>query len=224
MKLVLDKKHGNRIEFLVDGISLPFANMVRRYSISMVPVLAIDTITFYENNTAFWDEYLAHRMGLLPIKTPEGLPEGTEVVFSLDTEGPRVAYSDELKSTDKDIEVTQGRIPLVTLGSGQLLKLEGKAILGTGKTHAKFQSGLVAYGEEGKGLRFIVESFYQMEPVDVVKRGCDAIEGNLEVIALALGQKPKKKAAAKKTTKKAAAKKPAAKKTTKKAATKKKEE
>jgi DNA-directed RNA polymerase subunit D len=212
MKLVLDKKHGNRIEFLVDGISLPFANMLRRYSISMVPVLAMDTITFYDNNTAFWDEYLAHRLGLLPVTTPENLPKDVEIVFSLDAEGPKMVYSSELKSTDKGITIAQDKIPLVTLGSGQLIKLEGKAILGTGKTHAKFQSGLVSYGEEGKGMRFVVESFYHMEPMDVLKRGCDAIEGNLEDIEAALGEKPKKKTAAKKTTKKAAAKKPAVKK------------
>jgi DNA-directed RNA polymerase subunit D len=221
MKLVLDKKHGNRIEFLADGISLAFANMLRRYSISMVPVLAIDTVTFYDNSTAFWDEYLAHRLGLLPVATPDKLPENAEVVFTLDAEGPKVVLSSELKSSDKGIAIVKEDIPIVTLGQNQQLKLEGKAILGTGKSHGKFQSGIVSYGEEGKGLRFLVESFYHMEPVDVLRRGCDVIEGDIEGIEAALGVKPKKKPAAKKpAAKKAAAKKPAAKKTTKKAAKK----
>ncbi len=63
MKLVLDKKHGNRIEFTASGIDYQFSNMVRRYSMSYVPVLAIDKVTFYDNTTAFWDEYIAHGWG-----------------------------------------------------------------------------------------------------------------------------------------------------------------
>ena len=99
MKLSLDKKHGNRIEFVAKDVSLTLANMIRRYSISRVPVLAIETVTFYDNTTAFWDEYLAHRLGLMPVTTPDKLPEGTEVVFSLDVEGPKTAYASDMASS-----------------------------------------------------------------------------------------------------------------------------
>ena len=56
---------------------------------SYVPVLAIDKVTFYDNTTAFWDEYIAHRMGLMPILTPENTPESAEIVFSLDARALR---------------------------------------------------------------------------------------------------------------------------------------
>ncbi len=216
MKLVLDKKHGNRIEFLVSDTTTSFANMVRRYSISRVPILAIDRVTFYDNNSAFWDEYLAHRLGLMPIITPDKFPEDGEVIFSLDAEGPKTVLSSEIESSDKGISIAQGGIIVGTLGQGQHLRFEGVAILGTGKKHAKFQAGLVGYGEEEKSLRMFVESFYQMKPSEVILRGLDQITGDLEVIEAALsGKKPAKKKTAKKTTEK---KKPAAKKkTTKKA-------
>lgn len=197
MKLVLDKKHGNRIEFIAKGVSTSFANMVRRYGISRVPVLAIDQVTFYDNTSAFWDEYIAHRLGLLPITTPDKLPEEAEVVFSLDAEGPKAVYASDMTSSDKDISVAKGSITIVTLGPNQRLRFEGKAVLGTGKTHAKFQSGLISYGADGDDAKFVVESFFQMEPAEVITRACDAIESDIESIEEALGKKSEKKKPAK---------------------------
>jgi len=192
MKLILDKKHGNRLEVLGD-VSLTFANMVRRYSMSRVPVLAIDKVTFYENTSAFWDEYISHRLGLLPILTPEGAPASAEITFSLDAEGPKSVYASDMASTDKEITIAKGGIPVMTLGTSQRVRLEAKAVFGTARTHSKFQAGIVSYGEEKGGLRIIVESFFQMEPYEVLTRGCDAVENDLDEMLEALGEKPAKK-------------------------------
>lgn len=193
MKLSLDKKHGNRIEFVAKDVSLTLANLIRRYSIARVPVLAIDSVTFYDNTSAFWDEYIAHRLGLMPITTPDHLPEGTEIVFSLDAEGPKTAYASDLVSTDKSISVAKGNITIATLGPNQRLRFEGSAVLGTGRKHAKFQAGLVGYGMEKESLKFFVESFFQMEPSEVLVRGCNVIEADIERIEEALGKKSEKK-------------------------------
>ena len=198
MKLSLDKKHENRIEFIAEEVSTAMANMVRRYSISRVNVFAIDNVTFYDNTSPLWDEYVSHRLGLMPVITPAKTPENAEVILSIDAEGPKIAYTSDLKSSDKDVSVAK-KIPITTLGPGQRLRFEAKAILGNGRKHAKFQAGLVAYGVEGKGLRFIVESFYQMEPADVIERGLDVIESDIDAIAAALGEKPKKKKKAEKS-------------------------
>lgn len=156
----LDKKHENRIEFVAD-VSTSFANMIRRYSMSRVPVMAIDSVTFYDNTSPLWDEYIAHRLGLLPLTTPEKTPASAEIILSLDAEGPKTVYSSEMTSSDKDIVVAKN-IPIVTLGQGQHLRFEAKAIQGTGRGHAKFQAGIVSYGKEGDSLKFFVESCYQM--------------------------------------------------------------
>jgi DNA-directed RNA polymerase subunit D len=203
MKLVLDKKHGNRIEFTASGIDYQFSNMVRRYSMSYVPVLAIDKVTFYDNTTAFWDEYIAHRMGLMPVVTPDKIPESAEIVFSLDAQGPKQIVTSDLTSSDKGISIAKGNITIVTLGPEQRLRLEGTAMVGLGRKHAKFQAGIVSYGEVKDGVHFMVESFYQMEPVDVVSRGCDAIESQIETIEEALGVPSKKKKAKKEKPEKA---------------------
>jgi len=180
MNFTLEKKHENRIEFSVKGTETYFANMVRRYSMSRVPVLAIDNVTFYDNTTALWDEYLAHRIGLFPVKTPKKLPKSAEVIFYLDFEGPGIAYSKDMKCEDKGVEIAKENIPIVTLGDKQKIKLEGKAVLGTAEQHAKFQSGLVSYGIEGDEIKFFTESFYHMEPSDVIIRGCDEMLSDIQ--------------------------------------------
>jgi DNA-directed RNA polymerase subunit D len=203
MKLSLNKKHGNRIELVVKDMSLTLANVLRRYSMSRVQTMAIESVVFYDNNSAFWDEYIAHRLGLIPITTPDMLPEGAEVVFTLDAEGPKTVHASDLVSTDKEITAAKGSIIIVTLGPGQKLRFEGKAIVGTGSKHAKFQAGLVSYGEDKDSLKLFVESFFQMEPAEVLLRGCDVIESDIEMIEEALGKKPEKKKKAKAPKKKA---------------------
>ena len=188
----LDKKHENRIEFVAD-VSTSFANLVRRYSIGRIPVLAIDQVTFYDNSSPLWDEYIAHRLGLMPIATPEKTPESAEIIFSLDVEGPKTVLSSEMKSSDKDIQMAKD-IPVVTLGPNQHLRFEAKAVLGNARKHAKFQSAIVSYGKEGDSLKFMVESCFQMEPSEVIGRACDVINDDIDAVAEALGRKPAKKA------------------------------
>lgn len=182
----LDKKHENRIEFVAE-VEIPFANLIRRYALSRIPVLAIDSVTFYENRSALWDEYISHRIGLIPIITPEKVPHSTEVTFVLDSEGPKMANSSEMKSSDSEIVPAQN-IPLITLGQNQRIKLEGKAVLGTAQKHAKFQAGLVSYGQnaKGKGLNFVVESFYQMSPQEMIKRTCEVVLEDVDKLIVAI--------------------------------------
>ncbi|VVC03228.1 DNA-directed RNA polymerase subunit D [Candidatus Bilamarchaeum dharawalense] len=193
MKLTLDKKHANRVVFVAKDSVSTFANMVRRYGMSRISVMAIDAVTFYDNTSAFWDEYLSHRLGLLPLLTPENTPKTTEVTFSLDAEGPKVVYASDLVSSDKEITVAKGAIPVVTLGPNQHLRFECKAISGTARTHAKYQAGLIGYGVEDDTIKYVVETFFQMEPSEVVLRTCDLILDDIEKVEAALGKKPEKK-------------------------------
>lgn len=186
----------NRFSFIVKGISLPVANAIRRYSINRVPVLAIDRIIMYENSSSVFDEYIAHRIGLLPIKTPDGLLPSSEVSFVLDMQGPATIYSGDLRSEDAAIEIAEPKIPIITLIDNQSLRLEGKAVLGIGRKHAKFQAGIVAYEEKDDGtFVFKAESFMQMSAREMLIRGCKALESDLEAfsnVVSAIGGKKKK--------------------------------
>lgn len=216
MDVALEKKHENRIEFLVEGMNTSFANAVRRYSMMRVPVLAISSVTFYDNSSSYWDEYLAHRIGMFPIITPAKTPKSAEVMFVLDEQGPKKVYSGNLKTSDKSSRVAKENIVLATLGEKSTLRLEAKAVLARGMEHARHQAGLVSYEIGKKEHRFFVESNFNMSPADVILRGCDELKSDLEQIEKLLGKKTKKKTAKKTTTKKTAKKKTTKKKTTEK--------
>lgn len=195
------QEKGNRISFTVKGISIPLANAVRRYSMNHIPILAINSITMYENSASIFDEYIAHRIGLIPIKTPKNLPASTEVPFVLDAQGPKIVYSGDMQSSDAGVEVAEPKIPIVTLTENQSLRLEGKAVLGTGRKHAKFQAGIAAYEDKEDGsFAFKAESFLQMGPREMLVRGCKILEGDLEELSDEVsaigGEKRKKKKSA----------------------------
>ena len=51
------------------GIPLQYANALRRICLNGVPVFAIDTVDIIENSSVLADEGIAHRLGMIPIKT-----------------------------------------------------------------------------------------------------------------------------------------------------------
>jgi len=187
MKAELVESKGNRISLKLSGTNLSIVNAIRRYCIGRVPVMAIDSVMMYENTSSMFDEYVSHRIGLIPIITPKGVTGEMEVAFSVDESGPKVVYSGDLKSQDKDVKVARDQIPIISLFEGQNLRLEGKAVVGTGATHAKFQSGIAAQEEDEKGgINFMAESFYQMSPKELIVRGCKQLETDLTDLGKAL--------------------------------------
>lgn len=193
LKVAVQSEEDNRLKFQLEGVPAQFANMVRRYMMNRVAAFAIEEVTFYDNTSNFFDEYLAHRIGLIPLTTPEGAPETSEIVLYLDATGPKIVYSSELESKDKDVKVARDRIPIVTLSENQALRLEAKAKLATAQKHAKFQPGLAAYEIAGDKFNFFVESFYQMGPKELVLRAVSAAEKDVSELGKQLEKLAKKK-------------------------------
>lgn len=186
MKAKLAGGTENRIMVEVKGASLPVINLIRRYVMGRVNVLAIDKVTMYENTSSMFDEYVSHRIGLLPIITPKSIKEGAEIPFSLDESGPKVVYSGDFRCQDKEVKMAKDRIPIITLFEGQHLRLEAMAVPDSGRKHAKFQSGVASYEEGKDGITFRAESFFQMGPKDLVLRACAQAESDLAALKSAL--------------------------------------
>lgn len=141
-----------KARFILKDSSIAFANSFRRAMKSHVPVMAVDYVDFYLNTSFLYDEILAHRIGLIPIKTDlekfnlpdkctcggEGCPN-CQISFRLNVEGPKVVYSGDFVSDDPDVRPAYDNIPVVELYQGQQLMIEAVARLGTGREHAKFQ-------------------------------------------------------------------------------------
>lgn len=142
--------------FTLSGASPAFANAIRRAMIGEVPTLAIEDVRIYDNTSALFDEMLAHRLGLIPLKTDlsvystqdtcscggAGCP-GCTATYTLSVEGPRMVTSSDLIPQDPGAAPVYDNIPIVKLTKGQKLVIEARAILNSGKAHAKWQSTLV---------------------------------------------------------------------------------
>lgn len=145
MKIIPLKEATNCITVRLEEASVAQANALRRAVVDDLPAFAIDEVDFFENNSCVFNEYLANRLGLIPLTFDDELADDAKVVFTLDKEGPCTVYSHELRSTDEKIKVFCKNIPIVKLGERQRLRLEATAIKGTARKHAKFQSALAAY-------------------------------------------------------------------------------
>ena len=150
---VLDKKD-NELVIMIEGINSTIANTIRRTIVSEVPTLAVEEVEFVKNQTALYDEILANRIGLIPIKTDlkayslkneSSTKATTELKLTLKTKGPKTVYSGDFKSKDAKCVPVYDNIPLVTLLKDKELVLQATAILGKGKTHVKFSPGLCYY-------------------------------------------------------------------------------
>lgn len=139
-------KKGNTARLMIKGTSAAVMNAIRRSIMNEVPVFAIEDIQMYENSGVMYDEFLSHRIGLLPISTDlKTYKLGDKVKLSLEAKGPGTIYSSSIKSADPKVEVVSKTVPLTKLGQNQNLKMEMDAVLGTGKEHAKWQPGLASY-------------------------------------------------------------------------------
>jgi DNA-directed RNA polymerase subunit D len=152
---VLEKSE-EQLRLLIRGVEVPYMNALRRLVISEVPCMAIDEIVMLENSSILQDEIIAHRLGLLPLKTdldsynlPEECPCKSEfgcnlcrVTLALEveaTEGSRTIYSGDLKSESLTVTPVSEKVPIVKLAKEQRIRLEAYARLGKGRNHAKWQ-------------------------------------------------------------------------------------
>jgi len=144
------------MRFIIRGVNVPFVNALRRIMLTEVPTMAIDEIVILENSSILNDEILAHRMGLIPLKTDldsYNLPEECKCESELGcnlcranltleakaTDKTMTVYSGELKPENPDIAPVSDKIPIVKLAPEQRVNFEAYARLGKGKKHAKWQ-------------------------------------------------------------------------------------
>jgi DNA-directed RNA polymerase subunit D len=121
--------------------NIPLANAIRR-SIDEIPTLAIDEVEIFKNDSALFDEVLAHRLGLVPLKTDGKMNEKTSIDFKLAKTGPGTVYAEELKGSG---EVVYDKIPITMLEKGQEIEVVATAKLGKGTEHAKYTPGIAYY-------------------------------------------------------------------------------
>ena len=151
MSLEIINENEQKISVKLKGIPIQYANALRRICLNGAPIYAVGNVDILENTSVLADEGVAHRIGLIPLKTDlESSKDGNEtdkIMLTLDSgvsDETRTILSGELKSQDPNVIPTSNDIPIVTLAPGQSLKLEAHARLGIGTEHAKWNSANVA--------------------------------------------------------------------------------
>ena len=151
MSLEITNENDEKISVKIKGVPLQYANALRRICLNGVPIYAVESIDILENSSVLADEGVAHRVGLIPLKTDLSASkdgnENDKIMLTLDSgvsDETRTILSGELKSQDESVIPTSNDIPIVTLAPGQSIKFEAYARLGKGTEHARWNSANVA--------------------------------------------------------------------------------
>lgn len=154
-----------RVNFELNNTDLSTANSLRRVMLAEIPTLAIDIVEVEENSSVLADEFLAHRLGLVPLSSKgiedilytrdcdcENYCENCSVKLILHAK----CESDEILNVyardmvidgkranqwigDPVIRDPEGKGPLIAkLGKGQEIKMDLIAKKGIAKEHAKW--------------------------------------------------------------------------------------
>ena len=173
----------------IKGIPLQYANALRRICLNGVPIYAVESVDVLENSSVLADEGVAHRIGLIPLKTDlSASKDGSEndkIMLTLDSgvsDETRTVLSGELKSQDNSVVPTSNDIPIVTLAPGQSIKFEAYARLGKGTEHARWNSANIATltdTEKDDEKILTVESTGALDPKHIILSSVEQLSSKL---------------------------------------------
>ena len=192
-------KDSKKMSVKLKGVPIQYANALRRICLNGVPIFAIDTVDIIENSSVLPDEGLAHRLGLIPIKTdlsrfnePSKCECQSEtgcsncrvmlVLDSGDSDETRTVLSNELSSEDDSVKPISDKIAIVQLTQGQRIKVECYARLGRGTEHAKWNSANISTltdTDKKDESVLTVESTGALSPEQIILAGVDEVSNRL---------------------------------------------
>lgn len=213
--------HKDTLQLKWKDTDVVWLNSLRRIMISEVPSIAIERIVLETNTTSVHDEFLAHRIGLLPIFCQEdmsNIPKQEECScisgcnlcnfeFLLEKENnmhaPYVGvYSSDFvpvspsKMKYNIVEYRDNGILLCKLGKGEKIKLRGTACKGIGKEHIKWcPVSVVSYYQEKEedDHTYImnIETIGSYKPCQVFQTALSILQEKIEIVKKSIHEKKK---------------------------------
>lgn len=181
------------VDFTLGNVDLAFANSLRRTMLAEIPTMAIDLVEVETNTSVLADEFIAHRLGLIPLNSKQI----EDVLYTRDcdcdqycencsitlTLHARCTGDDIMKVYARDLVVAEPRpnewvgLPVITdaagLGSvicklrkGQELRMKCVAKKGIAKEHAKWApTSAVAFEYDPHNKLKHVDYWYEEDPI-----------------------------------------------------------
>tara|TARA_Y100000034_G_C6779767_1_gene348420 strand:- start:77 stop:859 length:783 start_codon:yes stop_codon:yes gene_type:complete len=154
LKKIKEERKNNKLTFLINGSDEAFTNGIRRLIIEEVPTLAVEDVEIKANNSALYDEMMALRLGLIPIKTDlksYRLPKNEEEIIEksarctlqlkLKSSKKGYLYAEETQSADPKCTFVYPKMPITKILSKQKIDVTMTAVMGQGKEHIKWAPG-----------------------------------------------------------------------------------
>lgn len=165
---IIEKKE-NQLTIKIK-ISEELANAIRR-SVNKIPIVAIEEVEISKNDSPLYDETIAHRLGLIPIKTKK-FNNKKPFELKINAKGEGFVYSKELIG---DAEIVYDEMPITYLKKGEILTLTATTKEGMGNEHARFSPGFIFYRNFSK---IKLDEGCPKEIVDICPKGVFETDGN----------------------------------------------
>ena len=189
MSLEITNENDEKVSVKIKGVPLQYTNALRRICLNGVPIYAVESVDVLENSSVLADEGVAHRVGLIPLKTDlessKADNENDKIMLTLDSgfsDETRTILSGDLKSQDSNVVPTSDSIPIVTLAPGQSIKFEAYARLGKGTEHARWNSANVVTltdTEKDDEKLLTVESTGALNPKHIILSSVEQLASKL---------------------------------------------
>lgn len=185
----------NRVIFTLSNIDLAFANSVRRAMLAEVPTVAIDIVEIESNTSVLPDEFIAHRLGLIPLVAKDC---GADMEYARDCdceercakcsvvlklhakcEGPGImkVYARDLQVSDERVNELVGtpvitdaakQGPVITkLRPGQEVKFTCIARKGIAKEHSKWApTAAIGFEYDPHNKLRHVDYWFEKDPIE----------------------------------------------------------
>ena len=138
MKLIAKDKEKVRV---ISDLDVSLANAIRR-SVNEVPILAIDEVDIYKNDSALYDEIIAHRLGLVVLKNQKLKGDkSVEMKMKVKGKGDRT----EVIAGELGDSIVYPETLIVLIDEGKEIELVARAKVGKGIAHAKYSPGVIFY-------------------------------------------------------------------------------
>lgn len=195
MYVKFEEKSGAKCVFLIVGGSMELATSLRRIMLAKVPTYAIEYVTFTKNTTILSDQFIAHRLGLLPITVTGDLTDYESTAEQYDTfaeeeptqekkvmtftfsktsgQEPEEWYGEDMVFVSNNdgvfAKVSIDGIPIVKACRGQQLEFTAELAKHSGCEHSKWCPVSICFPVQvPEGIRFTVESVGTMPATDIV--------------------------------------------------------